>query len=380
MNKKVLLVRTIDDLHKSINSNDEYEILRASALIRQLFLDGDKSIVDRINPKSKNKSKLEFEVIEHTPPNIPGLDFKIWAVVDGIDPRVAPQHFPRVKKNRDEFFGMTVAIIDSHRYSIRELVKFVANVMGGVHSGSIKNEKEKSLAQIEDLYIFSNVSIALMFIKSIGRIILESLKPLQYEILDLHRFEDKPGLSIHFALVLFPLPEKENFILDVGTEEKRNRVSIFLDYNGKLCLRFLDSYGKRYLVQAGLADFAYRYGEPSYLNFQIAHYDKEIFMSIEAGGWRYFYVLPSNMAQESFEQFHYVMGSNVLGKAETNMAIMAQCVSSRILKLEEQAKLREYFERKITVGYKSSVRFEGNQFLYSQRHPNFPDNTGTDAT
>src|SRR6266511_3684616 len=209
MNDEVLFVRTIEDLHRSINSNDEYEVLRASALIRQLFLDGSNSIVDRINRKYRHK--LEFEVIEHTPPNIPGLNFNIWAVIDGIDPRVTPLHFPRVKKKRDSFFGMTVAIIDGHEYSIRELVQFVANVMGGVHSGSSHDEKEANLDRLKELYVFSNVSMALLFIKSVGRIILESLKSLQYEILGISKFESKVGLSIHFALVLFPLPDRENF-------------------------------------------------------------------------------------------------------------------------------------------------------------------------
>jgi hypothetical protein len=39
MNDEVLFIRTLNDLHKSINSDDEHEVLRASALIRQLFLE-----------------------------------------------------------------------------------------------------------------------------------------------------------------------------------------------------------------------------------------------------------------------------------------------------------------------------------------------------
>lgn len=377
MNNKVLFIRTIDDLHRSINSNDEYEVLRASALIRQLFLDGDNSLVDRVN--RQYRVKLEFEVVEHTPPNVPGLNFNIWAVIDGIDPRAVPLHFPRVKKKRDSFFGMIVAIVDGHEYSIRELVQFVANVMGGVHSGALHGKKETSLEQLKELRFFSRISMALLFIKAIGRIILESLKPLQYEVLGINRFEDKTGLSIHVALVLFPLLDKENFILDVGIEERQNRVSIFLDYNGELCFRYLDDKGRRYLIQAGSADFAYRYGEPTYLNFQIALHDKEIFLSVEAGGWRHFYIAPS-ISPGSFEQLYYVLGSNVTGKAETNMAMMEQCVFSRILRSEEQAKLKDYFEGRINAGYKGSVRFEGNQFLHSQHHPNFPENAEKDAT
>jgi hypothetical protein len=377
MDDEILFVRTLDDLHRSINSNDEYEVLRASALIRQLFLDGSNSLIDRVNRKYRHK--LEFEVIEQTPPDIPGLSFNVWAAIDGIDPRAMPQHFPRTTKKRDGFFGMIVAIIEGHEYSIRELVQFVANVMGGVHSGSLQDEKEKNLAQLKELYIFSNINLALLFIRAVGRIILESLKPLQYEVLNLSRFVDKPGLSIHFALILFPLLDKENYILDIGTEESRNRVSIFLDYKGDLSLRFFDFNGRRYLIHAGSADFAYRYGEPTYLSFQVALHETELLLSIEAGGWRHFYISPNN-SRESFKDFHFVLGSDVFGKAETNMAVMEQCIYSRVLNLEEQAKLREHFERKINAGYKASVRFEGNQFLYSTKHPNFPESAENNAT
>jgi predicted ester cyclase len=375
MNDEVLFIKTIEDLHSLINSNDEYDVLRASALIRQLFFDGGNSLVDRIN-RNNNKCILEFEVIEHTRPDIPGLKFNIWGVVDGIDPRAAPPHFPRIKKNRNSFFHM----IDDHEYSIHDLVMFVAHVMGGVHSGSSRNEKEKSLAKLEELYIFSKVSMALQFIRAIGRIILESLKPLQYKILGLDRFDDKPGLSIHFALTLFHLPDKENFIFDVGTEESRNRASIFLDYNGELCIRFFDNNRTRYLIKAGSADFAYRYGVPAYLCFQIAYTETEILLSIEAGGWNHVYITNNIASQESFKEFHFVIGSNIFGKAETNMALFEQCVYTTIPKADGLAKIKEYFERRIDTGYTASVLFEGNKFLHSQHHPNFPEINGTDAT
>ena len=359
MNDEGLFIRTLDDLHISINSYDEYEVLRASALIRQLFLDGSNSLVDRVN--RKYKFKIEFETVEYAPPDKHGQGFNIWAVIDGIDPKAVPPHLPRVKKKRDSFFSMIVAIVEGHKYSIRELVLFVANVMGGVHSGSMQDEREKHLAQLKDVYLFYRISLALLFIRAIGRIILESLRPLQYEVLDLKRFEDKPGLSIHFALVLFPLLDKENFILDIGIEEGRNRASIFLDHNGELCLRFFDSSGRRYLVQAGLADFAYRYSEPTYLSFQIAPQEKEILLSIEMGGWQHFHTIPSNTLQENLKDPYFVLGSDIFGKAETNMALMEQCVYSKILKLEEQGEIKKYFEEKITAVFRRTRRCSRNR-------------------
>lgn len=374
MNEESLFIRTLDHLHQLINSKDEYEILRASALIRQLFLDGRSSLIDKVN--RKYRYKFEFEVVEHLPPDIPGVSFQAWCVIDGIDPRSTPAHLPRTKKKRDSFFGMVIAIVDGHSYTIKELVLFVANVMGGVHSGTFDNDKAKSFAQLKELYVFSKINIALLFIRAIGRIILESLKPLQYEILGLARFEDSIGISIYFSITLYPLQGKQNYILDIGIEETRNRISIYLDYKGELSLRFYDSSGRCYLVQAGSADLAYRYGEPTYLIFQSAIHKTELFLCIEAGGWRHFYISPTD-SQDSFEDFHYVLGSDVLGKAETNMAVMEQCVFSKILRMSDQVKMKGYLEQRLRNGYSGSVRFEGNKFLYSTNHPNFLGNNAT---
>jgi len=368
MNEESLFIRTLDHLHQLINSNDEYEILRASALIRQLFLDDRSSLFDKVN--RKYRYKIEFEVVEHLPPSIPDFSYQVWCVIDGIDPRATPAHLPRAKKKRDSFFGMIVAIVDSHRYSIRDLVLFAANVMGGVHSGTFDNDKSKSFSQLKDLYIFSNINVALLFIKTIGRIILESLKPLQYEVLDLARFENQAGISIYFSLTLYPLPDKQTYIFDIGTEEMRNRISTYLDYKGELSFRFYDSTGRHYLVQAGPADLAYSYGKPTYLAFQAAIHKEELFLCIEASGWRHLYISPA-VSQDIFKEFHYVLGSDIFGNAESNMSIMEQCVFSKILHMPDQIKMRQYLERRLRGGYSASVRFEGKKFLHSTNHPNF---------
>jgi hypothetical protein len=371
MDEKDLFLRTLDDLHRSINSSDPYDVLRASALIRQLFLDGGNSLVDIIN--RHYRYRLQFEVVEQVPPQLAGLTPHIWCAIDGIDPRRVPTHLPRVEKSRDGFFSTTVATVDNHEYSIRELVQFVSHIMGGVHSGSVRTEKEQKLSQLQSLYVFSHLPVALMFIRSIGRLILETLKPLAYEVRDLSRFEDCSGISIHLVLALFPTVDEDNYILDIGTEKRRQRVSVFLDSRSELSLRLFDADGHRHIVRAGMSDCAYRYREPTYLNLQVAVREKELFLGIEAGGWFYYHVAADTSSDPSGDQFHFVLGSDVTGTKETHMAVMEQCVYSRILKKDEQGTIRKYFEDRIAKGYEARVHFEGNQFLYSQGHPNFPE-------
>jgi hypothetical protein len=243
--------------------------------------------------------------------------------------------------------------------------------MGGVHSGSPKNEKEQKLSQLQSLYVFSNLPVALLFVRTIGRLILDALKPLVYDIRNLKKFENSPGISIHLAITLLPLMDKDNYILDIGTEEKINRISLFLDSRDELTLRFYDNSGKRHIVRAGSADCAYKYEEPTYLSIQLGIYNGDLLLGVEAGGWSHYYVMSNTSFGFSPDQLHFVLGSDVKGKAETHIDIMEQCVYSRILKQEEQSQIKDYFENRIAEGYQARVHFEGNQFLHSERHPNF---------
>jgi hypothetical protein len=367
MDDRILLVRSLDDLHASINSGDSYRVLRSTAIIRQLFLDRS-ALVDRVN--QNYRERLTFEVVQPEPFSVLGVPAPdVWCTIDTIDPRMAPPQRPRVKKNRDGFFGMVLGVVEGQEYTVRDVVSFVANVMGGVHAGEPRDVKDLALNKVRELRLFSDLSVPLMHLRAIGRIVLEALKVLKYRVLGLDRFEDTPGLSLHLAVALYPMPDEErNFVLDFGLEGRRNRVSVFLDDRGELCLRYYDDGGQTHLVRAGQADCAYTYGLPTYLAFDVGSADTELLLRVECGGWYYAY---TSKGRYQPTDFHFVIGSDVTGNARTNMAVMEQCVYSRCLKLEERRQLGEYFAEQLRAGYRSSVRIEGNQFLYSANHPTF---------
>ena len=376
MNDEALFIRTLNDLHKSINSDDEYEVLRASALIRQLFLDGSNSLFDRVN--RIHRTKLLFDIAEFDLAKnlIPTPD--IWVSFQELDPKGAPPHWTHKKLKRDDFFAFIVARIEGHEYSIRELIKFAANTMGGVHSGTSTDDKEKNLEKLKGLYVFSNISTALLFVNAVGRNILEALTPLRNKIIGIERFENAKGLSLFFAIVLLPLPDKENFIHDVGIEENRNRLSIFLNSSGELCLRYINSVGRRYLLNAGSEGFAYYYGQRTFLSFQVSYSETELFLCIEDEGWQHIEIQPiisSEFSQETFDELNTVVGSNVTGKAETHMELIRYCIYSRILTLDEQRQLKDELTKDFNHKEITVANFEGNQFYYSQTHPNFVKTT-----
>lgn len=286
-----VFIRSLDDLHLSINSGDKYEVLQASAIIRKLFLDGD-PLVDQIN--RNHKLKLQFSVIKPIDFRIDGIpEPDVWCAVDSIDPRRSPQLDPSTHLNRDPFLGLPIGRVQGEDYSVKDIISFVANVAGGVHAGSPKNAKDEALNKLKELYFFSELSILLQHLRSIGRIILEALRPLRDKVLNLERFQDAPGLSFHMALTLLPgEKEKELFILDVGIEEQKDRLSIYLDTRQELCFRLIDSSGHLNIIRAGSHDCAFNFGRPTYLTFQVAFKEEEVLLNLDTGGWSMVNIFP----------------------------------------------------------------------------------------
>ena len=141
-----LFIRRLDDLHLSINSGDEYEVLDASGIIRQLFLD-DHPLVDQVN--KNHRQKLQFRVNQPIFPDIPGIPAPdIWCEIGSIDPRRFPQLGESSVLNRNPFLGLLIGRVQGHDYSVKDIISFVANVAGGVHAGSPKNAKDEALNKL----------------------------------------------------------------------------------------------------------------------------------------------------------------------------------------------------------------------------------------
>jgi hypothetical protein len=176
-----LFLKTLEDLEKRINQQDPYDILGASALIRKLFLD-DHPLVDQIN--RNRKLKLNFEVCLPTelPQGIPKP--QMFTIQDGLDPNTSRPDKKISVLNRDQFFKISVLTINGKEYTIKDVVLFEANIMGAVHAGTPKNEKENVLKALNDNLSVGGYSTSLRQLKAIGRVILKTLSPLRSKIVN----------------------------------------------------------------------------------------------------------------------------------------------------------------------------------------------------
>lgn len=177
---ETLFLRTLADIEERLGMEDPYEILLIAGLIRKLFLD-DHPLVDRVN--SKHRVKLSFEVtagVGDYPDFLPTPT--LWSAQDGLDPEVMPPGMKREALGRDAFFSTVVARVSAHQFSVREIVLFEANVVGAVHAGAPKKEKEQALYEIDCVLSVGGYASSLRQLRSIARVIVRALEPLRARV------------------------------------------------------------------------------------------------------------------------------------------------------------------------------------------------------
>jgi hypothetical protein len=171
-----LFIRTLEDIGHRLTATDPYEILLISGLIRKLFLD-DHPLVDQVNRTHRLKLSFEITIPINKPQNEPHPTF--WTMQDGLDPDTAPPFKQRYTATRDQFFQTIVTIVNSHAYTVREIVLFEANVVGAVHAGATKTDKEFVLKQIDSTISVGGYGSSLRQLLAIARIVLKALTPLR---------------------------------------------------------------------------------------------------------------------------------------------------------------------------------------------------------
>lgn len=173
-----LFLETLRDLEARLASRDDYDVLGISALIRKLLIDAS-PLVDQVN--RSYRFRILFEV---TQPAIPVTrpSTVLISMQDAIDPESFPSVFSRRTVNRDQLLEYPLVVVRGHIYTLREIVLFEANVMGGVHAGTPKAEKERALARINSHVAIQGARVSLRQLRAIGRIVLRGLQPLRTRV------------------------------------------------------------------------------------------------------------------------------------------------------------------------------------------------------
>jgi hypothetical protein len=188
MDKRILFVETVNDLHEKLEQSvTAYSVLKTSALLRQLLLDQN-SLLDQVRQgRTKlNGRRLDITyriaVAKHVDDVILADKPVFWAVGDNLYPphalpaaQIFPCHLP-------EFLRTRVMIVSGYTYSVKDVIRQLAHVEGGVHVGTPKDDKERVLTETAESIAIGGLDPAMFAVRAIGRVAVAALEPLKNEI------------------------------------------------------------------------------------------------------------------------------------------------------------------------------------------------------
>ena len=179
MHPDELFCKTIDDIQSVVENPTSYEILRSTALLRQLLLDGNR-LVDVVN--RQRRLRLRFTIAdgwEHPVARMMrSMNPAFLAILDNFQPDA---QFPNTNVRdltRDQLLSYDVMLINGRNYTVANIISHCANVVGGVHIGEPRTPEEHELTSIQETIEVGGFSVNLRQLLPVLRVVLDGLRPL----------------------------------------------------------------------------------------------------------------------------------------------------------------------------------------------------------
>lgn len=165
---EALLIRTIAELSDASNSSDWYVLLKSSAHLRLLLLDG---LLHKANERHRLKIRFRVQAPGEPPPIVPD---KIWY---HIDPHDLPDNRLTLV-NLDQLLNLRVFESRNDSITVRDVIRAAANADGGVHLDTPRQaEEELVLALDKDTFRFGQ-AVSRHILKEICSVVVVSSIPL----------------------------------------------------------------------------------------------------------------------------------------------------------------------------------------------------------
>lgn len=180
MDPKALFVATLGELERYVVVGDDYAMLRASALLRQLLVD-QHPLVHLVN--RVYKLPLKFTVCGRPYREVVFADDPVfYSAIGGIH-RSGPLPHQAELLSIDQFLATTVVKVGEELLTIRDLISISANVLGGVHKDEPKEGKERALADFRQHLEFpGGRALNAEQMMPIILIVLDALEPLRLAV------------------------------------------------------------------------------------------------------------------------------------------------------------------------------------------------------
>ncbi|SFU78233.1 Shedu anti-phage system protein SduA domain-containing protein [Halomonas korlensis] len=208
---------------------------------------------------------------------------------------------------------------------------------------------------------------------------------LSYRTFNFGEYDSANGICVHSVMYIHRPngAPTVNHILDIGMHHDRDRVSIYIDEKGCICLRVLDTNGAEHLAHSAKPFEGQLYEVAHWFLFEVGVSDGFGFISIQIDG-RYYADIRIN--DFPFHISHeYVIGSDWEAKAPSWFSFVEMAVLNRALSFEEKMKMRTHsvnagrhlpaelmdlnWSAYYSAGPGGRLEFRGHKWMHTARHP-----------
>jgi len=175
-----LFLSTVAELEQRVESRVEYDILAISRLLRFLLSD-EQPLVHHVN--RAHRLRLRFQCTQPYILSIPGLPMPTTvSSQDGFDPETSIPGNLRVEVDLAGLLGQVVAIHEGRKLSVLDVIKYEAQVAGGVHAGEPRDAPAAALHEMNADYRIGGYTPSLRQLQAIGRVVLRGLTELRERV------------------------------------------------------------------------------------------------------------------------------------------------------------------------------------------------------
>lgn len=169
-----VFLRVADDLTQRVHGpRDEYELLRASGLIRQLLMD-ETPLVHRVNRSVRLPLRFAVSAANAaTPLPVPGYSAR-WSNPDPFDLRPTTVTL-------EQFLAFPTIYTAGSLFTVADVVRVCAHVLGGVHFADARTAGERALVELHDSFTINDVGALTESIAGIGRVTLSGIREIYDE-------------------------------------------------------------------------------------------------------------------------------------------------------------------------------------------------------
>ena len=176
MESDQLFLATLQDLRRLVSHGDDYSMLRASALLRQLLLNGS-ALVHIVNRGPR--LKLRFPVCGRAYTAMVIKDGAVFYSALGGIHSSGPMERTCEMISLDQFLATIVLKLGDQILTVHHLIDIAANVLGGVHKGEPEDAMAKALAEFSRVVSIAGQTITSAQMRPVILVVLDALQPLE---------------------------------------------------------------------------------------------------------------------------------------------------------------------------------------------------------